>query len=241
MRLRRSTLFLSLVTVTLAAGCGGDDKGSNANPIDYYQGELSAKLGADGNQARCSTCHSNNGDLAGFSGNSLKDIAYLTQYKGGDAAKLIDAVNACVTGWMGGQALTAEDDAYVLLEEYLQSISSESVTTPNPFEPEVLADEAAYQTAYAGGDAVAGEAKYAANCAKCHDAALKLGFTSALSKDALKVYTIGRIAQKVRTSGPPPSSSTPGAADTTGGPMPFFEPRELSADDLKDIIAHLKM
>jgi hypothetical protein len=28
--------------------------------------------------------------------------------------------------------------------------------------------------------------------------------------------------------------------DTTPGPMPFFEPEELSAGDLADIIAHLK-
>jgi len=54
----------------------------------------------------------------------------------------------------------------------------------------------------------------------------------------LKTKTIGRIAQQVRTSGPPPSG-TGDAMDLTPGPMPFFEPDELSAQDLEDIIAYV--
>ncbi|MCA9547292.1 MAG: c-type cytochrome, partial [Myxococcales bacterium] len=159
--------------------------------------------------------------------------------KGGGAPDLLAATNACVTGWMGGAALTADSAEWTALEGYLQSISDEAVTAPNALAPEVLADEAAYEAAYAGGDAAAGEAKYNAVCGVCHNSALKVGPTAAYPTAALRGYTAGRIAQKVRTSGPPPSGMND-AADSTPGPMPFFEPDELSSEDLADIIAYLK-
>lgn len=215
-------------------GAGGDGAGGEA----YYLGEDSAALGAEGNQSDCATCHSIDGSLA-RSGKSFQDIAYLTAYKGGDAPDLLAATNACVTGWMGGPALTAEDARYVALRGYLQSLSDAAVTTPNPLAPEVLATADDYETAYAGGDAAAGEAKYAMHCGHCHDSARKVGPAESYSKVSLKSYAIGRIAQKVRTSGPPPSSMGD-AQDTTPGPMPFFELEDVSVDDLKDIIAHLK-
>lgn len=221
-----------------AAACGGEDEADlTPQPIDYYQGEASAALGASTNQARCSTCHSNDGTPR--SGASLKDIAYHTSFKGGGAPNLLAGTNACVTGWMGGVALTAEDPRYVALLGYLQSISSPSVTSPNPLAPEVLADEAAYEAAYSGGDATRGAARYAAVCGTCHDTALQVGPRPSLPKSSLRGFSVGRIAQKVRTSGPPPSGAG-AATDTTPGPMPFFEPSDLSAQDLKDIVAHLK-
>lgn len=231
--IRNSSPFV-LPLLLLGAACSGSE--DEAEPIDYYQGETSAALGAAGNQADCATCHSNDGSKR--SGDSLKDIAYRTSFKGGDAPTLLDASNACVTGWMGGSALAATDDAWIMLETYLQSISSESVTTPNPLAPEVLADVAAYEAAYGGGDAAAGAAKYSEKCGVCHDGGLKVGPAGSLAKATLGTYTAGRIAQKVRTSGPPPSGMMD-ASDSTPGPMPFFEPDDLSEQDLKDIIAHL--
>lgn len=237
--------FLPLCcALALAAGCdgGSDDEAESGGEPDgqsYYDGEASAALGADGNESRCSTCHSNDGTLAGFSGKSMQDIAFKSAFKGGEAPTLLDGVNACVTGWMGGDALLDSDPEFEALAGYLESISDAASTTPNPLAPEVLADEAAYELAYAGGDAAAGAAKYTANCAVCHDGALVIGTTPAYAKAVLGGYSVGRIAQKVRTSGPPPSG-TMDASDTTPGPMPFFEPEELSAQDLADIIAHLK-
>lgn len=218
---------------------GGESTGGmGVEPQDYYDGEPSALLGGVGNESRCSTCHSTDGTLAGYCGESMKDIAYLENYKGGDA-DLLGAVNACVTGWMGGTALVETDAAFIALVEFFEGISDMSVTTPNSLMPEVLADEAAYEVAYAEGNAMAGADKYEAACAVCHDDALMLGPIPSPSKEALGAYSIGRIAQQVRTSGPPPSGTDDGG-DSTPGPMPFFEPEELSAEDLADIIAHLK-
>jgi cytochrome c5 len=241
MKITISRLLTSAITASaLLAACGDDETGETPNepqPIDYYQAEISAELGGQGNQARCSTCHSNDGTT--ISGGTMKDIAYRASYKGGDAPNLLAGINACVTGWMGGTALTAEDPGYQGLLEYFQSISSPSVTAPNPLAPEVLENEAAYEAAYAGGDAARGESVYTAKCGNCHDNVLVVGPKAALPTLSLKGYSIGRIAQKVRTSGPPPSGSAD-ASDSTPGPMPFFEPSDLSAGDLKDVIAYLR-
>lgn len=221
------------------AACGGDnDDGANREESRvYYEDEASAALGAEANQARCVTCHSDDGS-PGFSGASFRNIAYKDGYKGTDT-DLLGAVNACVTGWMGGPALTADDSEYASLLEFFESISDPSATSPNTLVPEVLTDEAAYETAYALGDAMAGAEKYASFCGNCHDKALVVGTSAAPPQSSLAGYSAGRIAQQVRTSGPPPSGSAD-EADSTPGPMPFFEPDELSPADLADIIAYVR-
>lgn len=227
--------FIPLFIVAVGLGACGDE----TDPEIYYSGEASAALGSASNTATCATCHSNDGTQAGYPGNSLMDIAYHDNFKGGDAPTLLDAVNACVVGWMGGNALESKDEAYVMLEDYLKSISSPDVTTPNPIEPEVLDDEAAYEAAYAGGDAAAGSALYTQACGVCHDNGVTVNVAPAPVMTALSIYSVGRIAQQVRTSGPPPSGNLDGG-DSTPGPMPFFELKDLSQQDLADIIAYIK-
>jgi mono/diheme cytochrome c family protein len=175
----------------------------------------------------------------GGSGDALMNIAYRSSFKGGMAPTLLDATNACVTGWMGGEALTASSEEFVALRTFFESVSDPAVTTPNTMMPEVLADEAAYETAYAGGDATRGAASYARYCARCHEGALSVAGVSSFPRSILASRTAGRIAQKVRTAGPPPSG-TADPTDTTGGPMPFFEPDELPSDELRDIIAYVR-
>ncbi|MBK7535958.1 MAG: c-type cytochrome [Myxococcales bacterium] len=216
------------------AACGDSDSADS-----IFTGAESAALGAAQNGAACVTCHGNEPDAKGTSGNSMIDIAYRTSFKGGGAPNLLAGSNACVTGWMGGTALTADDPRWKKLEAYLQSISDPTVTTPNALAPEVLMNAAAYEAAYAGGDAAAGAAKYEATCARCHSSGLRLGAVVTPGLATLKTRAIGAIAQKVRTSGPPPSAMTD-SVDATPGPMPFYEPKDLSATDLKDIIAFVR-
>jgi cytochrome c553 len=218
------------------AGAAGQAGAPTAAPGDYFSKLASARLGAEGNQATCATCHSNDGTQNPYSGYTMKNIAYHTAFKG---PTLLDAVNACVTGWMGGPALSEGDAEWGALRGYLQSISDPTATAPNVLSPEVLGDEAAYDASYAGGDAAAGRAKYEAHCGSCHDGGLVVGATPSPPRAALAGYSAGRIAQQVRTSGPPPSDAA-GGADTTPGPMPFFEPGDLPAGDLRDIVAFLK-
>ncbi len=228
-------MLVSVFALWFAIGCGSD---SEEDGIDFYSGTASAALGDPDNEARCATCHSADGSV-GRSGASFKDIAFRASFKGGDAPNLLAAANACVGGWMAGTPLTEDDERWQKLEAYLVSISNAGVTTPNALAPEVLANEAAYESAYAGGDATAGAAKYATFCAQCHSGGLRVGMVTAPAKVTFKALTAGRIAQQVRTSGPPPSGMAD-PSDSTPGPMPFFEPDELSAQDLKDIIAHVR-
>jgi mono/diheme cytochrome c family protein len=210
---------------------------TTSDPLAYYKTKASSSLGAAGNEATCATCHSIDGTQVGFSGNTLKDIAFHTSFKGGSAKTLLDGANACVAGWMGGKALVATDARWVALKTTLESVSSKSQTAPNVVAPEVLENEAEYETAYAAGDAKAGVAKYTQSCASCHASGLNVGGRTAPT--SLKSYSIGRIAQQVRTSGPPPSGKAD-KTDTTPGPMPFFEVKDLAVQDLKDIIAFIK-
>jgi len=166
-------------------------------------------------------------------------MAFHTSFKGGAATTLLSGANACVTEWMGGNALEETDPAWRDLKTYLESIASPSVTAPNPMVAEVLDDEAAYEAAYGGGSALTGESKYRAFCGRCHDKGLRLSGSSAPPLTTLAPMTIGRIAQKVRTSGPPASGLKDGI-DKTPLPMPFFQPRNLPSQDLKDIIAFVR-
>lgn len=226
------------VVCALLAGCG-DDAASNTPSAGsaLYEGAASSALGSSTNTATCATCHTNDGTAR--SGDSLRDIAYRTSFKGGSAPTLLAATNACVTGWMGGAALTETDPRWVALQGYLRSISNPAVTAPNTLAPEVLANEAAYETAYAGGDAAAGATLYGRLCGSCHSGGTTVNNARALSRTSLRAMSVGRIAQQVRTSGPPPSGMMD-AADSTPGPMPFFEPDELSQTDLRNIIAYVR-
>ena len=241
--LARTALVLWL---GMGAACGDDSDDTNMNvggneqaADAYYVGAASMALGASTNEADCALCHSDDGTQERLPGKTFKDVAYKESWKGGDAPTLLAAANACVTGWMGGTALSEEDPEWKSLEAYLQSLSDEGASEPNAIMPEVLADEAAYEEAYADGDAAAGEAKFNDACGACHGTQLTVGMRPAWALDALKAQSVGRIAQKVRTSGPPPSG-TDDAMDSTPGPMPFFEPGDLASDDLRDIIAYIK-
>lgn len=248
-RLCRWAGLLGLASALALTGCSDDDgggagadtgAGAGTDGSEFYEGPNSAALGAAGNEADCALCHSADGTQEGFPGSTFQDIAYKTEYKGGDAPTLLMATNACVTGWMGGTALTGTEAEWVALKGYMESISDPAETTPNTLAPEVLADEAAYEAKYAaGGDATAGEATYNLNCGVCHNNSVQVGPIAAHGTAVLKGFTAGRIAQKVRTSGPPPSGMND-AADSTPGPMPFFEPSDLSDGDLMDIVAYLK-
>lgn len=105
--------------------------------------------------------------------------------------------------------------------------------------PEVLANQAAYESAYAGGDAAAGAPLYNRFCGTCHGGGVVVNVSRALSRTALRAFSVGRIAQKVRTAGPPPSGMME-MTDSTPGPMPFFEPDELTPAELRNIVAYVR-
>jgi|GEM_PF-2436169 len=237
---RRLGVGLALGLFGALAACDSDSGSSDPLPQDYYDGNESAALGSATNEATCATCHGNTANAEGLPGNTLHNIAYHTGFKGSTDLTLLDGANACVTGWMGGTALTEGDNAWKLLEEYIQSISDTSVTTMNSIQPEVLADLQAYEDKYgSGGDATAGASAYAQSCARCHSGGLTVNAAGAPTRTTLALLSAGEIAQQVRTAGPPPDTGAD-TTDTRQGPMPFFEVSDLSEQELKDIIAFIK-
>lgn len=48
------------------------------------------------------------------------------------APTLLDATNACVTGWMGGTALTATDPRWLSLQAFMRSIFEPRVHDAEP-------------------------------------------------------------------------------------------------------------
>lgn len=225
-----------LCAMEIASGCSSDTS-SMTLPIDYYQGELSAALGVQGNQATCATCHSNDGSPR--TGSTFTDIAFRSSFNAGASKTLLEAINVCVSEWMGGRELKSADSEFLQLKSYLESLSDPSKKTPNLIQPEVLANTAAYEAAYQGGNAILGMAKYRVACAGCHSGGLHVGQAQAPQALSIRTYSIGRISQKVRTSGSP-LSGTSEPVDSTPGPMPFFELGDLPSADLKDIVAYVR-
>ncbi|GAB4202388.1 MAG: hypothetical protein OHK0013_15610 [Sandaracinaceae bacterium] len=236
MNRRWQGLGCALALAGAVQGCGSE-AGSRGEAL--FSGPESARLGSATNAARCSTCHAVDPAERGGSGDAMMNIAYRSSFKGGMAPTLLDATNACVVGWMGGAPLAETSPDFVALRTFFESVSDPAVTAPNTMMPEVLADEAAYEAAYAGGDPIRGQAAYERYCARCHEGALDVAGVPSFPRAILATRTIGRIAQKVRTSGPVPSG-TMDATDTTGGPMPFFEPDELPREELRDLIAYVR-
>lgn len=267
MRLTHLALLLSFSLTACNGGNGNTDTDTgtdipvNTSPDRYFRGVDSQALGASGNQADCALCHSDTEIQLGFSGYPLNDSAYLTDFKGSREDGFLGATNFCLVEFMGADPgfgeLNASDPRYVSLIAYIESISYPIITTSRPEDAEVLADLPAYAAAYSGGDPAAGESSFMTWCAPCHlprpnapqitltlgDINDPRGVTAAPDTPSLATRTTGVIAQKVRTSGTSiPSSLADDAADDdkTLGPMPFFLPSILPAEELKNIIAYIQ-
>ena len=140
---------------------------------------------------------------------------------------------------MGGDPLDATSEEYQSIEAYILSNSDPAETAVTPIMPDVRMTLDEYEMDYAGGDPMLGAKPYLRYCGLCHDVGLVVGAHAAPELSSFTGMSVGRIAQKVRTSGPPPSTMD-AAVDETPGPMPFFEEKDLSSTDLRDIIAFIQ-
>ena len=228
-----------------ALGCG-DEAAPEEEVIEpmqrkarFLDGPDSAQLGGEQNQVTCYTCHTGDGSQFGFCGNTLKDLGYRESWMGGGADSLMGASNKCIEGWMAGDALDEGSEPYEAIQAYIMDGSDPAVTTPNAIMPEVLADLDAYEAIYVDGNAEAGLDRYVRYCSLCHGVGLVVGAHAAPDLSEFATMTAGEIARQVRTSGPPPSAMD-AEVDETPGPMPFFEEKDLSTEDLRNIIAYMQ-
>lgn len=224
------------------SACGSSDpaepeaRKAEARLGRFVNGPESVRLGAPENEIDCYGCHPSDGKAKGFPAHTLLDVAYRPKlmggrFPGGNPDALLPAVNVCVTAFMGGQALAADDVPFQTIKAYLSEKSDPAKNAAIPILIEDLgADRAVWEKAYAGGNATTGEPLFKAACTPCHGRGLVVNKARATPYATLANDAVGHIAQKVRTSG----------FAGGGGSMPFFGVEVLPNEDLKDIIAYIK-
>ena len=180
----------------------------------------------------CSSCHSII-EVDGFAmdglrrpGHSLENAVNRETFKNGTIDNLLDAVNICVTEWMGGEPLTSDEKDWVNLQNWLQDQSTVEVAEP------IIIDIVEPPTELSGGDALNGRSLFNERCIVCH------GFDGEGTQQAPQITGRGLteelIAERVRRSGRSDSAAYQGLS---GGVMPFWGADRLSDGELIDIIA----
>jgi len=232
----------AFLLVALLAGCG---------PRNVPASELGARLFRQTNVSAspynvftCATCHPvgqtvpvltvqgpHEGPLT--PGYDLHGAATRESYWGGYQPRLIDAMNTCLTEFMGGAALDAGEDPARELYEYLAANGPEG---PTPALPLTVVTAVNDLSALAG-DAKRGADVYRRACAGCHGSAHsgagRLGpRVSVIPEDTQKTFpTQARavVVEKVRH----------GKFFNVGGSMPLYSAEALSDQELADILAAL--
>ena len=223
------------------AGCGGKAPAADLGQRLFDDRTLST---SPYNVFSCGTCHavgtsppvlSTQGPHPGpiHPGYDLHDSVYRPGWWGGYETRLLDAMNYCLTGFMGGGALAEDDPKARELYEYLAAHSPDN---PSPALPLTIVKNVTALSDLAG-DAKSGEDVYRRACLTCHGAphtgAGKLGpKVSTIPEDTLAVFPTsarGVVVEKVRH----------GKFFNVGGLMPLYSEETLSDQELADVLAYL--
>tara|TARA_B110000858_G_scaffold49124_1_gene56629 strand:+ start:746 stop:2002 length:1257 start_codon:yes stop_codon:yes gene_type:complete len=180
----------------------------------------------------CASCHAIL-EVDGFAmdglrrpGHALENAVNRETFKNGAIDNLLDAVNICVTEWMGGEPLASDDQDWINLQNWLQDQSTAEVAAP------IIIDIVEPPIELSGGDEPNGRELFNERCIVCH------GFDGEGTQLAPQITGRGLaeelIAARVRTSGLSDSAAYQGL---TGGVMPFWGADRLSDGELIDIVA----
>lgn len=166
------------------------------------------------------------------SGYNLAGAPRRGSWWGHGSITLLDAINVCIKEFMGGRALTRDDEAARLLDAYLNA-SSPAPATPAPF----TLVRAVGKLADRKGDAGRGREAYQQSCHRCHgelhtwkghltpQAVVLPQSTLAMFPTQAREVTI----EKVRH----------GRFFNIGGVMPLYTLEAMSDDTLADILAFM--
>jgi thiosulfate dehydrogenase len=226
-----------LIAIALLSGCGG----TQDVPAADFGKDLfaSPKVSTSHfNTFSCATCHvvdPSAGPVVAArldSGYNLAGAPSRGGWWGNGETTLLDAINVCVTQFMGGRALTKDDDSTKQLDAYLEA-NTPPTGMPAPFT--VVRMVGTLDTIK--GDATRGHDAYQSACYRCHgEAHTWKGHSSPIAvvipESTLATFpTQGRAVtvEKVRH----------GRFFNVGGLMPFYTAEAMSDDTLADILAYL--
>jgi thiosulfate dehydrogenase len=192
----------------------------------------------------CATCHDVGSAPPSYSvgggrpgrimpGYDLYDVVYRGSWWGGYEVRLLDAINVCLVQFMGGRALTAEEEQARALYEYLEAHSPDNPSPPLPWT--IVKDVTDLRSLT--GDATAGRDVYDRGCRSCHGAprtgAGRLGAKVAIiPEDTVRVFGANARAvtvEKVRH----------GRFFNIGGTMAPYSAETLGDQEIADILAYL--
>lgn len=192
---------------------------------------------AGSNVFRCSTCHEIGPTPTTLAaGYTLYDATARASWWGGFETTLLDAMNQCVTNFMRGTELSAQDDKARGLYAYLQSVSPDASA---PMLPLTVVQNI---VDVPSGDASAGKRVYAQACRGCHgdphtgDGRIS-PLVSLIPDDSIAAHGTDPksgarpvVIEKVRH----------GKFFSIGGNMPLFSIEALSDDELGQVLGYLE-
>ena len=215
-------------------GCGG----SQTVPAAQLGERLFANPGLSTspfNAMSCSTCHQVAKAPAPRNdpGFNLYDVVHRPSWWGGYETTLLSAANFCLTEFMGGRALSADEDQARELFEYLEQ---NSPNDPAPALPLTVVKNVTALTDLSG-DAARGKNVYDRSCRRCHgDPHTGNGRLSSkvsiIPNDTLSAFPTNArtvTVEKVRH----------GRFFNIGGIMPLYAVEAISDQEIADVVVYL--
>jgi thiosulfate dehydrogenase len=223
----------ALVVAALVAGCG------SRPALDYGRAlfDDATVSSAPSNPFKCSTCHeTTSAPTKQLPGYIMHDAAVRQAWWGGSVQTLLDATNQCVTQFMRGKELAADDEKGRALFVYLASLS------PDASAPTLPLTVVQNIVDVPSGDATRGKQTWDESCGNCHGAPHtgdgRLSDTvSLVPDDSIQAHGIDPktgarpvVIEKVRH----------GKFFNVGGNMPLFSVEAMSDAQLGDVLAYLE-
>jgi thiosulfate dehydrogenase len=235
--MNRTLLFIGFLLICAAGACG--DQAVPAAELGERLFASTSVSTSRANRYTCASCHSVRMDAPlvapGLydSGYNLHGAAARTGWWGGYSSRLLDAINVCVTEFMGGRKLLPEEPAARQLGEYLLA---ESAPGPQPAAPLTIVRVVTPLDGMTG-DPTRGSIVYLAGCQRCHGNARTGGGRldetfPVVPEETIRAFGVQAryaVIEKVRH----------GRFFNIGGVMPLFTLEAMSDADLVDMLAYL--
>ena len=223
-----------LAALLIALGCGGTQTVPAATLGERQFSDPSLST-SPFNKFSCSTCHqvAKSPVARNDPGGNLYDVVHRPTWWGGYETRLIDAINYCMTEFMGGRTLAPDEDSARELYEYLAANSPDAPAPPLPL---TVIKNVTGLTDLTG-DKAHGKDVYDRSCRRCHgDPHTGNGRLSTkvsiIPEDTLKVFpTVARqvAVEKVRH----------GKFFNIGGIMPLYSAETISDQEIADVLAYV--